>query len=85
LFKERRLELAFENQRFFDLVRTGDGANLIKAYIAEEYTVHYANYRPILTLAFIQSNITTNRLLLPIPQREIDTNDQIVIPQNPGY
>jgi hypothetical protein len=85
LFKERRLELAFENQRFFDLVRTGDGANLIKAYIAEEYTAHYANYRPILTLAFIQSNITTNRLLLPIPQREIDTNDQIVIPQNPGY
>lgn len=85
LFKERRLELAFENQRFFDIMRTGDGANLVKAHIAEEYTVHYANYRPVLTLAQIQANITTEKLLLPIPQREIDTNDQIVIPQNPGY
>jgi hypothetical protein len=85
LFKERRLELAFENQRYFDMIRTGDGANLVKAHIAEEYTVHYANYRPILSLAFIQSNITTDKLLLPIPQREIDTNDQIVIAQNPGY
>jgi hypothetical protein len=67
------------------MIRTGDGANLVKAHIAEEYTVHYANYRPILSLAFIQSNITTDKLLLPIPQREIDTNDQIVIAQNPGY
>lgn len=85
LFKERRLELAFENQRFFDLLRTGDAANLIKAYIAEEYQIHYRNYRPLLSLAFIQSNITTDKLLLPIPQREIDTNDQVVIAQNPGY
>ncbi|MBW0178495.1 hypothetical protein [Sediminibacterium sp.] len=23
--------------------------------------------------------------MLPIPQREIDTNSQLVIPQNPGY
>ncbi len=85
LFLERRLELAFENQRFFDMLRTGDGANLVKAYIAEEYPVHYRNYRPVLTLAQIQANVTTDRLLLPIPQREIDTNDQIQITQNPGY
>ncbi|MFC5284398.1 RagB/SusD family nutrient uptake outer membrane protein [Pedobacter alpinus] len=85
LFKERRLELAFENQRYFDIIRTGDGANVIKNHIAEEYDVHYRNYRPVLTLDFIQSNITTDKLLLPIPQREIDTNDQIVIAQNPGY
>lgn len=85
LFKERRLELAFENQRYFDMMRTGEGAALVRNYIAEEYDVHYRNYRPVLSLAFIQSNITTEKLLLPIPQREIDTNDQIVIAQNPGY
>ncbi len=85
LFNERRLELAFENQRFFDMLRTGNATNILKAHIAEEYDIHYKNYRPILTLAFIQSNITTDKLLLPIPQREIDTNDQIVIAQNPGY
>ena len=67
------------------MMRTGEGAALVRNYIAEEYDVHYRNYRPVLSLAFIQSNITTEKLLLPIPQREIDTNDQIVIAQNPGY
>jgi hypothetical protein len=28
---------------------------------------------------------TTQRLLLPIPQTEIDTNNEMIIPQNPGY
>jgi hypothetical protein len=33
----------------------------------------------------LQTNANPNRLLLPIPQREIDNNTQIVIPQNAGY
>jgi hypothetical protein len=36
--------------------------------------------------AFYQdSEIKSEKMLLPIPQREIDNNTQIVIPQNPGY
>jgi len=41
---------------------------------------------PAPTLAELYANVSTNnRLLLPIPQHEIDTNTQLVIEQNPGY
>jgi len=33
---ERRLELAMESERFFDLVRWGDAATVINKYYAEE-------------------------------------------------
>ena len=33
----------------------------------------------------MQAFVTNDRMLLPIPQREIDNNTQIVIKQNPGY
>ena len=36
-------------------------------------------------MLFPDLNITNDKLLLPIPQHEIDTNTQLVIPQNPGY
>ncbi|MBK0382350.1 RagB/SusD family nutrient uptake outer membrane protein [Pedobacter sp. SD-b] len=85
LFNERRLELAFENQRFFDMVRSGDAVALIRAYFAEEYAVHYKNYTPTIPLATLQGFVTEDRLLLPIPLREIDTNNQIQIAQNPSY
>lgn len=85
LLNERRLELAYENQRFFDLLRTGQAAAVIKAYYAAEFASHYSRIVPAVTLEELQTAITDNRLLLPIPQREMDTNDQIVIVQNPGY
>jgi len=31
------------------------------------------------------NNFTTTRLLLPIPQQEIDTNNELLIPQNESY
>jgi hypothetical protein len=37
------------------------------------------------TLAQLQTNVNANKLLLPIPQREIDTNTGLKIAQNPGY
>jgi hypothetical protein len=91
LAEERRLELAFENHRFFDLLRYNTTLTTIKAeevlknHFAAEYATHYAQYpAPILTLAQLQANITAEKLLLPIPQREIDlTNGAIA--QNPGY
>jgi starch-binding outer membrane protein, SusD/RagB family len=58
----------------------------MRAHFAKEYNVHYKDYpAPALTLAQLQANVTLEKLLLPIPQREIDLNTQLVIPQNPGY
>jgi len=92
LSKERRIELAFENQRWFDLLRfnttltTITAEQTIKDHFANEYNAHYKLYTaPALSLAQLQSNVTREHLLLPIPQREIDTNTSLVIPQNPGY
>ena len=91
LSDERRFEFAFENQRFFDLVRfnstmtTITAEQVLKNHLAKEFARHYADYRPVIPLGTLQAFITRDRLLLPIPQREIDTNSQLVIPQNPGY
>lgn len=91
LSNERRLEFAFENQRFFDLVRfnktmtTITAEQTIKNHFAKEFANHYANYSPVTPLAVLQGYVTSDKLLLPIPQHEIDTNSQLVITQNPGY
>ncbi|MGB3006687.1 MAG: RagB/SusD family nutrient uptake outer membrane protein [Chitinophagaceae bacterium] len=92
LATERRLEFAFENQRWFDLVRfnttftTITAEQTMKDHFAVMYPLHYISYpAPRLTLAEMQAFVIANRLLLPIPQREIDNNTQLVIPQNPGY
>jgi hypothetical protein len=92
LSNERRLEFAFENQRWFDLVRfnttltTINAVQRMKDHFANEYNAHYKLYTaPALSLAELQGNVNTNKLLLPIPQREIDNNTQLKINQNPGY
>jgi hypothetical protein len=91
LSTERRIEFAFENQRWFDLVRFNTTLTTITAeqtivnHITKEFAKHYAQYSPVIPLATLLSNVTANKLLLPIPQREIDTNTQLAIAQNPGY
>lgn len=92
LSDERRLEFAFENQRFFDLVRfnttftTLTAEQVLKDHFTDEYYTHYRLYTaPTPTLAELHGNVTRDHLLLPIPQREIDTNTGLDIPQNPGY
>jgi hypothetical protein len=92
LADERRIELAFENQRWFDLIRFNTTMTTITAvqtmedHFADEFYTHYRLYvAPAPTLAELYFNTNTDKLLLPIPQREIDTNTQLVIPQNPGY
>jgi hypothetical protein len=91
---ERRLEFAFGNVRWFDMLRlkttlpelTEDAVARIKSHYAYMYSSHYGKYpTPIPSLATIQGYVNTNKLLLPIPQREIDNNSKIAIPQNPGY
>lgn len=92
LAKERRLEFAFENQQWFDLVRysvtmtTINAIQSMQAHFDREYLMWYSTYPPPrLSKAQLQANVDANHLLLPIPQYEIDTNTQLVIPQNPGY
>lgn len=93
LSTERRIEFAFENQRWFDLVRfnttmtTITAVQAMKDHYSVEYYNHYRLYvAPAPTLAELHANVSVNnRLLLPIPQREIDTNTQLVIEQNTGY
>lgn len=92
LVEQRRAEFAFENHRWFDLLRykttltTIDPIQILKAHFAYEYASHYVTYTaPTPTLAFLQGNVTNEKLLLPIPQHEIDTNTQLTIAQNPGY
>lgn len=93
LSTERRIEFGFENQRWFDLLRftttmtTVNAIQSMKDHFTREYFAHYRVYvPPAPTLNELYTWVSTfNRLLLPIPQREIDTNTQLVIDQNPGY
>jgi hypothetical protein len=68
--KERRLELAFEGLRWFDLKRTGRAISVMNAAVgASNENLGY--------------NLTASHLVWPIPQAELDKNTKLV--QNPGY
>ncbi|BDC98548.1 RagB/SusD family nutrient uptake outer membrane protein [Persicobacter psychrovividus] len=66
---ERRLELAFEGHRWFDLKRYGNAIETIKAYLESEN---------------ITTPISDHHLLFPIPNREINLADGN-LRQNDGY
>ena len=92
LADERRWEFAFEDQRWFDLLRFDTTLTTIKSeatidnHFAIMYPAYYSTYKePKLTLAEMQANANPDKFLLPIPQYEIDTNSFITITQNPGY
>ena len=69
LEQERRVELAFEGHRWFDLVRTDRAIPVLNAKAAA---------------IGIKTPLTTNNLLFPIPQSQIDINPG-KITQNLGY
>lgn len=73
---ERRVELAFENHRWHDLVRTGKAIDVMNAHGAALKAAY--NY---LTADTYQ--VTQNRLLFPIPQSERELNRDLA--QNDGY
>lgn len=95
LSQERRFEFAFENQRWFDLLRFNvtlrpqTAENTLKTHFEYMYNSkggnHYNSYLPPIVLSKLLSQVDANHLLLPIPQREIDNNTNISISQNPGY
>ncbi len=69
VLQERRVELAFEGHRWFDLVRTGRALPVLQAKA---------------TLFGIRGALTADNLLFPIPQSQIDINPT-KIDQNKGY
>ena len=71
VLNERRLELTFEGQRWFDLVRTGKVFDVMNTL----------NSRDPGRLSM--DPVTELNVILPLPQSQIDINPSLV--QNPGY
>ena len=65
---ERRLELAMESERFFDLVRWGEAESVINKYYAEE-----ADNCAIYSAAHFTSN---KNEYLPIPYEQIAASNR---------
>lgn len=81
---ERRIELAFENKRWLDLVRTGKALQVMNAQGAAIKANPQKYYYPAnVTPPSGSYNVTEKHLLFPIPEREIRLNPSYV--QNSGY
>lgn len=74
--KERRVELAFENHRWLDLVRTGKAIEVMNAFGVKMKQ----KYPYLLTRTY---NVTTEKLVFPIPFDERLLNPALT--QNTGY
>ncbi|MBC8085171.1 MAG: RagB/SusD family nutrient uptake outer membrane protein, partial [Hymenobacter sp.] len=72
VLRERKYELAFEFDRWFDLKRTNTFISVMTAQAAY-----------LRTLGITRGIPTANNLVLPIPQSELDANPGLL--QNPGY
>jgi hypothetical protein len=89
VYAERRLELAFEDKRWFDLLRMATSYNdpnkpmdVLRTHVfVTDWETMYSQYtaQPVPS----QSDFTTGKLLLPIPQYELNVNPSIS--QNPAY
>lgn len=78
LLLERQLEMAFENQRWFDLVRTG-------RFMEELDQVEWSYNPATETAQVVDLDPKPNFQYFPIPQHEIDQASPGVLVQNEGY
>lgn len=74
--KERRLELAFENHRWFDLVRTGKVLETMNSANKGGNSENAASSLPF--------TMKSHQVLFPIPLGQIDASGGKLV-QNPGY
>jgi hypothetical protein len=72
IYSERRMELAYEWDRFFDLVRSGRAADVLHTF---------GRSRPNSRGIYFRKGVNE---IFPIPQTEIDVSNGVV-EQNPGY
>lgn len=72
---ERRMELAFENQRWFDLLRWGVAVDTVNKYLSSE--AFYSGY------SYTVNPISNWQTMLPIPVSVKDINPNVA--QNTGY
>jgi starch-binding outer membrane protein, SusD/RagB family len=80
ILAERRLELAFEAQRWDDLVRSGEATNVMTSLNEYKYTCDNGTPSAPIKITY---NCDQNHWLMPIPQPERDANPNLT--QNPGY
>ncbi|GAB3888144.1 RagB/SusD family nutrient uptake outer membrane protein [Spirosoma agri] len=75
---ERKLELSGEGHRFYDLVRWGNAATVLNAFLAYESVK--------LPTGYAGAKFTANKdEYFPIPQTQIDYQGKDILKQNPGY
>jgi tetratricopeptide (TPR) repeat protein len=83
--QERKVELAFEGHRWWDLIRLGKAVSRITEHgqieMANPTTYRDTNRFPCPANSYV---VTNNDLVWPIPQGEIDKVPG-VLTQNPGY
>lgn len=72
IWKEREIEFAFEWERFWDIVRQGRAAEVLRSF---------SEIRPNKRGLYFREGINE---IFPIPQTEIDVSNGVV-EQNPGY
>lgn len=77
IIKERQVELAFENHRWYDLVRWGKAVEVMTAHGARQKAE-----RPTTEVEANAYQITPEKILLPIPQNDVTLDN---LEQNPGY
>lgn len=75
LLAERRVELAFENHRLFDLIRFNKAQQVLSDFADAN------NADPSIDIVY---EFSGTDLLLPMPQREVNLSNG-VLTQNPGY
>ena len=76
ILHERRVELAFEDHRWFDLIRSGKAVEVMNAFGEQQKQKYYY-------LGPETYHVTAEKLLYPIPESEIGLNPELT--QNPGY
>ena len=76
ILDERRLELAFEGHRLFDLIRLDKAIECVHGLntVGSRY---YDALKPTIT------KIDERGLIMPVPEKQLDNNPNIS--QNPGY
>jgi len=76
VLKERRLELAFEGFRWFDLIRNDRAVECVNNF-GNKTSEYYDSEK-----AYVK-NINENGLLMAVPQTQLENNPNLT--QNPGY